>query len=79
MAKLYPRRPGSHLPEGAGLLLQANDAGGFVEDPELRVWVLGAMVGARFVEANLGGEAVVVEEPDGIDLASEEARSACGV
>lgn len=41
--------------------------------------VLGAVIGARFVEANLGGEAVVVEEPDGIDLASEEARSACGV
>ena len=41
--------------------------------------VLGAVIGAGFIEADLGGEGVVVQEPDGIDLASEEARSACGV
>lgn len=67
-----PGRPGFHGPERTGLLLQANDTGGFIEDPELRVRILLAVVGATLIEANLGGETVIVEEPDGIDFTREE-------
>lgn len=37
------------------------------------------MVGAGFVKADLGGEGVVVEKPDGIDLTGEERGTTCCV
>lgn len=79
MPELDPGRPGTHAPKGPGLLFQANHASGFVKDPELRVRVLGAVVGAGFIEAYLGGEGVVVEKPDGIDLTGEERGTTCCV
>ncbi len=67
-----PGRPRLHRPERTGLLFEANDPGRFVKDPELGVGVLLAVVRAGFIEANLGGEAIVVEEPDGIHFTREE-------
>lgn len=79
VTELDPGRPGTHAPKGTGLLFQANHASGLVKHPKLRVWVLGAVIGAGFVEPDLGGEGVVIEKPDGIDLTGEEARTACCV